>query len=79
MEKTIDTTQKTWTDSIEAGQTVSSFLTQINDNFDILNHTKQNKIYIMSAQSGTASSDITIDEQGKLTGGKPGDIVILYE
>ena len=92
MEKATKDTQKTWTDSIAAGQPVSNFLTQINDNFEILNATltdglqilntaKQNQIYIKSAKPGTTSSDekININNQGEPTGGQPGDIVILYE
>ena len=81
MEKATKDTQKTWTDSIAAGQPVSNFLTQINDNFEILNTEKQNQIYIMSAEPGKTSSDkkITINDQGEPTGGQSGDIVILYE
>ena len=72
--------------TIEAGKPVSNFISDLNDNFNALKgqidnqtNAKQNKIFI-AKNSGTVTvgDDIKVIN-GMPTGGKNGDILIVYE
>ena len=71
--------------NIQAGQKVSDFIQELNDNFDMLNNenkTKQSTIYIMTAgetKINLNNDQITVDVDGAPSGGSNGDIVIVYE
>ena len=72
--------------TVEAGKTVSGFISDLNNNFDALKgqidnqtNAKQNKIFI-AKNNGivTVGDDIKVIN-GVPTGGKNGDILIVYE
>ena len=65
---------------MKAGQPVAEFLGQLDNNFSALNSdldTKQPKVYVMSV--GSSSGNIIISADGVPSGGRSGDIVIIYE
>lgn len=75
--------------TIEAGKTVSGFISDLNNNFDALKgqidnqtNAKQNKIFIAKNGDTVKVNNvdyIKINDEGVPTGGKNGDILIVYE